>query len=59
MKTFDQSLFDLYVAEKITLDEALSNADSRTDLAVRIKLTGRLGVAGGPPLGLKPDSPHG
>jgi len=39
MCTFDQSLFDLYKSGKITLDEALRNADSRNDLALRIRLT--------------------
>ncbi len=36
MQTFDQSLLDLYEAKKITLDEALSNADSRSDLEWKI-----------------------
>lgn len=39
MCTFDQSLFDLYKSGKITVDEALRNADSRTDLALRIRLS--------------------
>jgi len=39
MKTFDQSLFDLYKAGRISLDEALRNADSHTDLALRIRLS--------------------
>jgi twitching motility protein PilU len=38
MQTFDQSLYDLYEAGKISHDEALKNADSHTDLALRIKL---------------------
>ena len=40
MQTFDQSLFDLYDAGKISLDEALDNADSRNDLQLRIRLRG-------------------
>lgn len=36
--TFDQSLFDLYSTEKISLTEALRNADSATDLKLRIRL---------------------
>ena len=36
MQTFDQALFDLYKADLIDLDEALSNADSRADLEARI-----------------------
>ena len=39
MKTFDQALFELYTAGKITIEEALSNADSRNNLALRIRLT--------------------
>jgi len=58
MKTFDQSLFDLYDSGKITLDEALRNADSQTDLAVRVRLTGKHFASGGPALGLKPDDPR-
>ncbi|MCK5898943.1 MAG: PilT/PilU family type 4a pilus ATPase [Methylococcales bacterium] len=36
MKTFDDALFDLYNAEKISLDEALINADSRNDLEAKL-----------------------
>ncbi|MCK5727613.1 MAG: PilT/PilU family type 4a pilus ATPase [Methylococcales bacterium] len=36
MKTFDDALFDLYNAEKISLDEALMNADSRNDLEAKL-----------------------
>ena len=38
MMTFDQSLYDLYVEGAISLDEALSHADSRNNLALRIRL---------------------
>ncbi len=38
MKTFDQALFDLYEEEKITFEDALRNADSVTDIRLRIKL---------------------
>ena len=38
MKTFDQSLFDLYEAEKITFEDAVRNADSVNDIRLRIKL---------------------
>jgi twitching motility protein PilU len=38
MLTFDESLFRLYSAGRISFDEALDNADSRTDLALRIRL---------------------
>jgi len=38
MMTFDDSLYQLYAAGKISLDEALSHADSQTDLSLRIRL---------------------
>ena len=38
MTTFDQSLFALYEQGKISVNEALRNADSQTDLKLRIKL---------------------
>jgi len=38
MQTFDQHLFTLYQDGKITLDEALRNADSANNLRLRIKL---------------------
>jgi twitching motility protein PilU len=38
MQTFDQALFDLYEADKISYEEALKNADSLNDLRLRIKL---------------------
>jgi len=38
MQTFDQSLFTLYSRNEITLAEAIENADSKTDLALRIRL---------------------
>ncbi|MDM8546390.1 PilT/PilU family type 4a pilus ATPase [Candidatus Venteria ishoeyi] len=36
MKTFDTALHDLYKEGKITLEEALNNADSRTNLEAKI-----------------------
>ncbi|MEO7255145.1 MAG: PilT/PilU family type 4a pilus ATPase [Casimicrobium sp.] len=39
MQTFDQSLYKLYVVGKISLDQAIENADSKTDLALHAKLT--------------------
>lgn len=41
MQTFDQSLFDLYEAGKITYEDALRNADSVNDLRLSIKLHGK------------------
>lgn len=39
MHTFDQSLFALYKAGRLSLESALANADSHTDLALRIRLS--------------------
>ncbi|MFZ2726731.1 MAG: PilT/PilU family type 4a pilus ATPase [Methylococcaceae bacterium] len=36
MKTFDNALYDLYKAGKISLEEALKNADSRNDLEAKL-----------------------
>ncbi len=36
MKTFDDALFDLFKADKISLEEALVNADSRNDLEAKL-----------------------
>ena len=38
MATFDQSLYDLYQRGEISLEQALDNADSRTDLSLRIRM---------------------
>jgi twitching motility protein PilU len=38
MQTFDQSLFELYDAGKISYEDALRNADSVNDLRLQIKL---------------------
>jgi twitching motility protein PilU len=38
MQTFDAALFKLYESGKISLDEALKNADSANNLRLRIKL---------------------
>ncbi|WP_028456007.1 PilT/PilU family type 4a pilus ATPase [Chitinilyticum litopenaei] len=40
MQTFDQSLFDLFEAGKISYEDALRNADSVNDLRLQIKLHG-------------------
>lgn len=39
MQTFDQSLFDLYSRHKISLSQAIDNADSKTDLSLRIRIS--------------------
>jgi twitching motility protein PilU len=41
MQTFDQALFDLYEADKISYEDALRNADSVNDLRLSIKLRGK------------------
>ncbi|MET3132381.1 twitching motility protein PilU [Oxalobacteraceae bacterium GrIS 1.11] len=41
MQTFDQSLFDLHEADKISYEDALRNADSVNDLRLSIKLNGK------------------
>lgn len=38
MQTFDGALYDLYMQKKISLDEALRNADSRNNLSLKIRL---------------------
>jgi twitching motility protein PilU len=38
MCTFDQSLYGLYERGDLTLEQAIDNADSRTDLSLRIRL---------------------
>jgi twitching motility protein PilU len=40
MLTFDESIYKLYAAGRISYDEAMDNADSRTDLGLRIRLNG-------------------
>jgi len=40
MQTFDQSLYDLYKTELISLDDALGNADSRGNLEWQINFGG-------------------
>jgi twitching motility protein PilU len=52
MRTFDQSLYDLYMEHKISYEEAMRNADSRTDLALRIRLSVGKHAEDALPLGL-------
>ena len=44
MQTFDAALFKLYQAGKVSLEEALKNADSANNLRLRIKLAEREGT---------------
>jgi twitching motility protein PilU len=46
MQTFDMALFNLYKQGKITLDEALRNADSQNNLRLRISLSEKQAAAG-------------
>lgn len=39
MQTFDQALFDLYAAGKITYEDAINHADSANELRLMIKLS--------------------
>ena len=48
--TFDQSLFALYQAGKITAEEAVRNADSITDLSLKIRLSAHHSIADAPNL---------
>lgn len=54
MATFDQSLYTSYEEGKISFEEALRNADSQTDLKLRIKLTEPVTTAGEPIEPLEP-----
>jgi twitching motility protein PilU len=51
MQTFDAALFKLYKEGRISMDEAIRNADSQNDVRLRIKLDqsdGNLGLADAP-----------
>jgi twitching motility protein PilU len=58
MCTFDQALFDLYQDGKISLEQALINADSRTDLLLRVKLAKGVNEADATGLHLQEETPH-
>jgi len=53
MQTFDAALYRLYKAGKITLEEALRNADSQNNLRLRISLEER-GIEGAAELAVAP-----
>jgi twitching motility protein PilU len=64
MKTFDSALFELFKAGRISLEEALKNADSKNNLRLRIQLSeGKSGdeedVSGLGGLSLQPKDDHG
>lgn len=48
MQTFDGAIFKLYMAGKISFDDAIANADSPNNLRLRIKLAGDSQVAPAP-----------
>ncbi|MCZ2405772.1 MAG: PilT/PilU family type 4a pilus ATPase [Burkholderiales bacterium] len=56
MCTFDQALYTLYTEGRVSLEEALHNADSRTDLSLRIRLSA--GVSPGDTGNLSIDTSH-
>ena len=58
MKTFDQALFDLYEADKITYEDALRSADSMNELRLRIKLEGKAAKGSDSKAGLEHISLH-
>ncbi|WKZ58020.1 MAG: PilT/PilU family type 4a pilus ATPase [Bdellovibrionota bacterium] len=53
MQTFDQALYDLYKRGRISLDDAIKNADSANNLRLRIKLSEEGGFEGKPKSGKK------
>jgi twitching motility protein PilU len=60
MQSFDEALYRLYESGRISYDEAIANADSRTDLALRIRLNRPAGSDGGLALeGGAEESPRG
>ncbi len=64
MKTFDSSLFDLYKNGRISLEEALKNADSKNNLRLKVQLSETSGsrddeAEEGPGLSLAPKDDDG
>ena len=56
MQTFDQSLFDLYKAKKISKENAIRYADSKNNVALQIRLTEENNMSASPDLTIQPDS---
>ena len=56
MQTFDGALYKLYREGRISVDEALKNADSPNNLRLRIKLTDKEGAAAIPEDEAKPQA---
>ncbi len=55
MHCFDDSLFELYQAGRISFEEVERSADSRTDLTLRIRLSQHRTAADAPDLGMMVD----
>ncbi|EDN66301.1 twitching motility protein PilT [Beggiatoa sp. PS] len=53
MQTFDQALFQLQQADRITYEEAIANSDSANELRLKIKLEGKDAKGGLGPSDLK------
>jgi len=56
MVTFDQSLFELCKAGKISAQVAMENADSPTNMAVKLRLSAHHSIADAPSLTLEQDA---
>ena len=57
MQTFDQAIYDLYKAGKISMEEALRNADSQNNLRLKISLSEGKAGEGGTGLSLQQEEP--
>ncbi|PUA29441.1 MAG: type IV pili twitching motility protein PilT [Cellvibrio sp. 79] len=58
MQTFDGAIFKLYMAGKVSFDDAIANADSPNNLRLRIKLaTEGVAVPKAEPVAAKPKAP--
>jgi twitching motility protein PilU len=53
MVTFDQSLFELVKAGRITAEQAIAQADSKTNLTLKIRLANRQSATAAPALDLQ------
>ncbi|KTC71694.1 type II secretion system protein [Legionella birminghamensis] len=59
MQTFDQALFDLYKAGKISQENAIRFADSKNNVGLQIRLTEEKGLDGIQDLSIQEDFPEG
>ncbi len=58
MQTFDAAIFKLYMAGKVSFDDAIANADSPNNLRLRIKLaTEGVAVPKAEPVAAAPKAP--